>query len=169
MATPTNLPAAAVSGEILTAAYVNNLRGAFRILQVVSTSAVPANVSSSNTTQVTTNLTATITPQSSSSKILVMTSQAFDKSAGNPGNGIRTQLMRNIGGTIVQLTNIGLTLGYTGTAMYLSTQASHEYLDSPATTSAITYYTSFANIAVAAEVIANVGNNCSITLMEVSA
>lgn len=169
MATPTTLPASFVAGAILTADQQNNLRGAFRVLQVVSTSAVPANVSSSNTTQVSTNLTASITPQSSTSKILVITSQAFDKSAGNPGNGIRTQLMRTIGGSTVQLTNIALTLGYTGTAMYLSSQASHQYLDSPATTSAITYYTSFANIAVSAEVIANVGNNCSITLMEISA
>jgi hypothetical protein len=169
MATPTTLPAAFVSGAILTADQQNNLRGAFRILQVVSSASVPANVSSSDITQVTTNLTATITPQSATSKILVFTSQTFDKTAANAGNGVRTQLMRVIGASTTQLTNIALTLGFTGTAMYLSTQASSSYLDSPATTSAVTYYTSFSNITVAAEVIANVGANCSITLLEVSA
>jgi hypothetical protein len=35
MATPTTLPASFVAGNILTAAQLNNLRGAFRVLQVV--------------------------------------------------------------------------------------------------------------------------------------
>ena len=35
MATPTNLPASFVAGAILTAAQQNDLRGAFRVLQVV--------------------------------------------------------------------------------------------------------------------------------------
>ena len=169
MATPTTLPATFTSGQILTAAEQNNLRGAFRIFQVVSASSVPGNVSSSTTAQVDTNLTATITPQSASSKILVFTSQTFDKTAGNAGNGVRTELHRLVGATDTQLTNIALTLGYTGTAIYSSFIASSSYLDSPATTSAVTYFTTFANIVAAAEVIANVGANCSITLMEVSA
>ena len=33
MATPTNLPATQTSGNVLTAAWLNDLRGAFRILQ----------------------------------------------------------------------------------------------------------------------------------------
>ena len=43
MATPTTLPAAFVSGAILTADQMNNLRGAFRVLQVV-TSTATANI-----------------------------------------------------------------------------------------------------------------------------
>jgi hypothetical protein len=36
MATPTTLPASFVAGSILTAAELNDLRGAFRVLQVVN-------------------------------------------------------------------------------------------------------------------------------------
>jgi len=34
MATPTSLPASFTSGQVLTAAQMNNLRGGFRVLQV---------------------------------------------------------------------------------------------------------------------------------------
>ena len=37
MATPTTLPATFVAGNVLTAAQMNDLRGAFRVLQIVST------------------------------------------------------------------------------------------------------------------------------------
>ena len=35
MATPTTLPASFTAGQVLTAAQMNDLRGAFRVLQVV--------------------------------------------------------------------------------------------------------------------------------------
>jgi hypothetical protein len=169
MATPTALPASFTSGQVLTAADTNLLRGAFRILQVVSTSTAIANVSSSSITQVDTGLTATITPQYSTSKILVFTNQVFDKTAGNADNAVRTQLMRKIGAADTQLTNISLALGLTQTLIYGEFIASSTYLDSPATTSACVYRTTFANITNNAEVIANVGTNPSMTLMEISA
>ena len=169
MATPTALPASFTSGQVLTAADTNLLRGAFRILQVVSTSTAIANVGSSTITQVDTGLTATITPQYSTSKILVFTNQCFDKTAGNADNAVRTQLMRKIGATDTQLTNIALALGLTQTLIYGEFIASSTYLDSPATTSACVYRTTFANITNNAQVIANVGTNPSMTLMEISA
>ncbi len=83
MATPTTLPAAFVSGAVLTADQMNNLRGAFRVLQVVSATTATA-VTNNTNVQADTGLTATITPQSTSSKILVMVSQAgCEKTAGN--------------------------------------------------------------------------------------
>ena len=169
MATPTALPASFTSGQVLTAADTNLLRGAFRILQVVSTSTAIGNVGSSSITQVDTGLTATITPQYSTSKILVFTNQCFDKTAGNADNAVRTQLMRKIGAADTQLTNIALALGLTQTLIYGEFIASSTYLDSPATTSACVYRTTFANITAAAQVIANVGTNPSMTLMEISA
>ena len=74
MATPTNLPATFVSGDILTAAQMNNLRGAFRVLQVVrATDANSRSTTSSSFTDVT-GVSVTITPQSTTSNILVIAS-----------------------------------------------------------------------------------------------
>ena len=165
MATPTALPSTFTANTVLPAASLNLIRGAFRILQVVGSYSVPGNVSSSDTTQVASGLTVTITPQYNTSKILIFTSQCFDKTSGNAGNACRSQLLRNA----VILTNICLTAGYTGSAIYNSFQVSSSYLDNPATTSAVTYSTTFANILAASEIIANIGSNSSITAMEISA
>jgi len=70
MATPTNLPAAQTTGNVLTAAYMNDLRGAFRILQVVTTSDTTSRTTTGDYPQLST-LNVSITPQSSSSLILV--------------------------------------------------------------------------------------------------
>ena len=137
MATPTNLPASQTTGNVLTAAYVNDLRGAFRILQVVQGTTSTA-TSSSTSTYADTTLTATITPQSSSSKILVMVAQnGCFKSNANVFTCLGLQLLR--GATALQ--TIGATLGYTGNAEESYFCASTTYLDSPATTSATTYKT----------------------------
>ena len=73
MATPTTLPASFVAGNVLTAAQMNDLRGAFRVLQVVSTTKTDTfSTSSVQTFTDVTGLSATITPSSTSSKILVM-------------------------------------------------------------------------------------------------
>ena len=71
MATPTNLPAAFTVGQVATAAQMNDLRGAFRILQVIQ-GTTSTRTSSSTTTYADTTLSASITPTSSSSKILVI-------------------------------------------------------------------------------------------------
>ena len=72
MATPTNLPAAFVSGAILTADQMNNLRGAFRVLQVIrDTDTTTRSTTSSSFTDVT-GVSVTITPQSTTSNILVI-------------------------------------------------------------------------------------------------
>jgi len=166
MATPTNLPAAQTTGNVLTAAYVNDLRGAFRILQVVSASTSTI-VTVTTTTQTDTGLTATITPQSSSSKVLVIVSQTFGKNSGNASNAVVSRLLR--GATSIA-TFQGAAL-YTGTTIDLvGPSASLVWLDSPATTSATTYKTQFANFTAAANVTANTNNAAaSIILCEVSA
>jgi len=74
MATPTSLPATFVAGNVLTAAQMNDLRGAFRILQVVSTTKTDtftASLAQAATTAIT-GLTASITPSSATSKVLVL-------------------------------------------------------------------------------------------------
>jgi hypothetical protein len=167
MATPTTLPATAVAGEVLTASYVNNLRGAFRVLQVVSgqTSSV---ASSTTNTYVDTNLTATITPSSATSKILVMVAQnGTYKSAGNINNRITLGLFR--GATEIYTVSDIL---FTGTLLDLhGPTISILSLDSPATTSATTYKTQFRNPGAAATVSVQVNSlsNSSIILAEISA
>lgn len=166
MATPTNLPAAQTTGNVLTAAYVNDLRGAFRVLQVVQATYSAVIVSNSTTTMADTNLTATITPQSSSSKILVMVTQTFSKTDGNINNAVGARIMRDA--TAVH--TFSVASGYTGTAIANIFCLSATYLDSPATTAATTYKTQFANFTAAASVGANTNNTpATITLMEISA
>jgi hypothetical protein len=160
MATPTNLPAAAVAGDILTASYVNNLRGAFRVMQVVA-GTTTTQTQTTSATYATTNLTASITPQSSTSKILVMTSQSFLASANAANIG-----MRLVRGATTVWTN--------DAAMYFATDTGTTtnilYLDSPATTSATSYTVQFARIGGTGTAYAQLGFFVSnIILMEISA
>ena len=167
MATPTTLPAAFVSGAILTAAEQNNLRGAFRVLQVVYGSTSSQVINSTNVYADTT-LTATITPQSATNKVLVYFSQnGVGKEAGTVGSCCNLQLLRGA-------TNIG-TYSENGTTNsssvnYIGSVAS-AVLDSPATTSAVIYKTQFLNPANASNVRVQVANTSLSTmiLMEISA
>jgi len=165
MATPTNLPASFTS-EVLTSAAMNNLRGAFRILQVVTGTTSTA-TDSSSATLADTGLTATITPQSSSSKILIYAThpQCF-KSSGNSFNCLKMSLLR--GATEIQ--TIATVLGFNGQLQESYFATSTAYLDSPATTSATTYKTQFASRFGAATVRVQAdGSASTIVLMEVSA
>jgi hypothetical protein len=168
MATPTTLPASFVSGAILTAAQMNNLRGAFRVLQVQFVEfGTPA--TNSTTTYADTGLTNTITPQSATSKILVMAIQnGCGKEAGNTQSEIDVQLLR--GATVLTFAsgagNNTSSVNYCGTIML-------SYLDSPATTSAVTYKTQFRNYVSAASVRVQTGATSNpksmLVLMEISA
>jgi len=107
--------------------------------------------STSNSTNVAadTGLTATITPSSVNSKILILLNQAgCAKSAGNAANSIRINLLR--GASII--TYPAVTGAFTNSALVNQISVSCVYLDSPATTSATTYKTQFLNNANAASV-----------------
>jgi hypothetical protein len=135
------------------------------VLQVVTGSTATSSTNNSSTYQ-DSNLTATITPKSSSSKILVQVSQVFGKSNGNAENRIQVRLMR--GST--ELITSGNLLNYTATAIYNITGFSMTHLDSPATTSATTYKTQFMNPNNTAGVVAQYGDGTStIVLMEIAA
>jgi hypothetical protein len=166
MATPTTLPAAFTAATVLPAATLNNLRGAFRILQVVmgSTTTVTSN---STSTYADTTLTATITPSSSSSKVLVLVSHgSVFRSSGNTESGVNLRLLR--GGTTIA--TFGQGIGYMGLAVNLTGSCSTSYLDSPAVATATTYKTQFSNNANAALVQVQVSSSIStIILLEVSA
>jgi hypothetical protein len=133
MATPTPLPGDFSPGQVLTAANMDNLRGAFRILQVVSGTATTA-VGSTSGTYVSTGLSASITPQSTSSKILVFVSHSLFTNVSNTSGSI---ILRR-DSTNLQ-TFLNLCLG--STASLLITGFNTMFLDSPNTTTALSYNT----------------------------
>lgn len=165
MATPTTLPASFTAGQVLTAAQMNNLRGAFRVLQVVAAT-TSASTSSSVGTYADTTLTATITPTSTSSKVLVFANHPSNfKSAGNVNNTLALKLFR--GATEIAFNN---SIGTTSTLESMRFSTSILVLDTPATTSATTYKTQFANFGAAASItVQDASVPSTIVLMEISA
>ena len=167
MATPTTLPATAVAGEVLTASYVNNLRGAFRVLQVVSAN-YSTQATNTTTTYADTGLTATITPSATTSKILVLVNQAGILKGGvSAATCCDLKLVR--GATDISVFTSGA--GYTNTASTNTVgNSSSMYLDSPATISATTYKTQFRNQVASDGVVVQFGSSQSnIVLLEISA
>lgn len=166
MATPTTLPSSFTVGAVLTAAQMNDLRGAFRILQVV-VSNYATQVTNNTNTYADTGLTATITPTSTSSKVLVCVSQNNMYKFTNLGSGCNLRLMKST-------TNLGQfanNWGYDATTTgRVHGAACFFYLDSPATISATTYRTQFANNVNAAGInIQHDNMNSSMILLEISA
>lgn len=165
MATPTNLPASFVSTNTLTAAQMNDLRGAFRVLQVLNfstdTTATNATLGLADS-----GVTLTITPQSTSSKVLVFVHMNGLKVPATL-TGCYFRLLR---GTTT-LSNFGVFHGYTTSSTDTNIHGgSCSYLDSPATTSATTYKVQFARNGGSGTVeIQNNNARSDITLMEISA
>jgi hypothetical protein len=148
---------------------LDRLNRAGNILQVVSAT-YATTVTSSSSTFADTGLTATITPTSSASKILVIVSQnGCGKFTNNTYMFLRllrgsTTLaeIERVGGA-----NAGSTQAYWGAS-------SLSFLDSPSTTSATTYKTQFAsgnNVTgvVVQESTSSIPSTSSITLIEVAA
>jgi hypothetical protein len=164
MATPTNLPVPAVAGQVLTAQYVNDLAGAFRVLQVVSATNATQTAANNSTNFVDTGLTATITPQSATSKILVLVSQNGVLKENNTSVALR--LLRGA----TSISTFAASLGRTDSAAINVVASSASFMDSPATTSATTYKTQFASVGNIAQVFCQFGSAMStIVLLEISA
>ena len=143
MATPTTLPATFVAGNVLTATQMNDLRGAFRILQVVSTTKVDTFSTTSTSLTDVTGLSASITPSATSSKVLVIATVSGattnNTDAGSSGYVI-------VRGSTIIAQNTSLTEDFTGqlsmrniASSAITLNHATTFLDSPATTSATTY------------------------------
>lgn len=140
MATPTTLPASFVSGAVLTAAQMNNLRGGFRILQVASTTKTDTFTSTSTTFTDVTGLSVSITPRENTSKILVIMTAQMNGTSG--AANCQYRLMRDT--TAIGVGDVaGSRTPATGQAYVPDNNgvvtSSGLVLDSPATTSALTY------------------------------
>jgi hypothetical protein len=140
MATPTNLPASFVAGAILTAQQQNDLRGAFRVLQVKSMT-YSTQTNKANDTFSGMGLSETITPQSNTNKILVIAHvNGMFKGSETANNSISLKMLR--GATQIYLTENCL---FTGTAIANRGTQTLVALDSPASTSSLTYSVEFSN------------------------
>lgn len=169
MATPTSLPSTWTTGQVLTASAMNNLRGAFRVLQVVYSSyGVAKTKAATYTTYEDTGLSATITLADTNNKVLVMVNQAgVAKDAGNSENRPVLQLLR---GSTSLTEWTGTQFMYTGTALYMNGSTSITYLDAPGVLTATTYKTQFKNGTNATNVfVQHAGALSTIILMEISA
>jgi len=143
MATPTNLPASFTS-EVLTSTAMNNLRGAFRTLQVVQTVLNTITSTTSASMVDIAGFSVSITPQSSSSKVLVTVNLTIgglsaDDTSFNLVRG-STTISNGSGGTnnvsAYRRLNVITDLGMDTITLV--------FLDSPATTSATTYKMQYA-------------------------
>ncbi len=167
MATPTNLPSAFSDNTVLTAAALNNVRGAFRILQIVQAGNTTLTVNDTST-YATTGIAATITPSATSNKVLVWVNLGgCGKSNGNSSSHFYVRVMR---GT----TDIGLIEGAAGYQNLAQTlyvgNITGLLLDSPSTTTATTYTVEFKNNVNAPRIERSANSTySSIVLAEVSA
>jgi len=161
MATPTTLPASFTDATVLPASSLNALRGAVRILQVVQgTTTTPTSTTSGS--NVDTSLSATITPQSTSSKIFAMVTQTVFLTSAPTDTAF--QLVRT--STAIATNKF---VGYGNTSANVVTWALN-YLDSPSTTSATTYKTQMRRDAGSGTITTQLGDSIStLTLFEVSA
>jgi hypothetical protein len=162
----------AVSGTVLTTGTTGQViaSGALPIgsvLQVVNAS-LSTYASLSISTFSDTGLTATITPKFATSKVLVCLSLSLSK---QNNTYVKLKLLRN-GSDVVNLSD---AFAQTGGSVEAMAVYSANYLDSPASTSALTYKVQYASGQNIASIninnyIANNGNTIStITLMEIAA
>ena len=152
-----------VSGTTPTAADLGiNVAGT--VLQVVSGSSSSQSLNSSTNTYTDMGLSLSITPTSSTSKILVITSQAGN-TVGDPDK-VSVRLMRNtteLYDCMQQVTN-GL-----GTNDHRAITYDISYVDSPSTTSSVTYKPQFKKEASGGRLdVQKDGNNGHITLIEIA-
>jgi hypothetical protein len=141
-----NYPAGSITNADIAsnAAIATTKLGAGAVVQVVSTNKTDTFTTTSSTYTDATGLSVSITPSSSSNKILVSYSIQFSGITDSYGGAVilrnGTIITQGTGGTGSQ-TNIttALAIGSSGNWDYKLQTAQFEILDSPATTSAITY------------------------------
>lgn len=109
------------------------------VLQVV-TASYATNLTTSSSTWVTTGLSASITPSSTSSKILVIVNQSTNCYSSN-SYVLGLQLWRG-GSSVLTLTNANGDGTNAANSIYMMTPIT--YLDSPASASSVTYTTYYA-------------------------
>jgi hypothetical protein len=108
------------------------------ILQVVSASTT-TQISTTSATFTDTSLTATITPKSADNKILVLVSQQYQAGGVASSHAGNIRLLR--GATVIRSNTISIAAATVSSVTAMASILTLEVLDSPATTSAVTYKT----------------------------
>lgn len=140
--------------------------GGGKILQVVQAT-TSTTVSSTSNTWADTTLSASITPSSSTSKILVMVSQNGFLKTTSADTHAGLKLLRG-STTIFEISGVA----FANAASFNGGSLASSYLDSPATTSSTTYKTQFKNNSGTGTITVqdqNIPTTSSIILMEVAA
>ena len=154
----------AATGNKITIPSGHSLIAPGLVLQVVTSSVKPGTTVTTSSTLIDTGLTATITPKSSTSKILVLICH-YECYVSAVTKAIRLSLVRN-GNTLGDFNSA--TIGYTGTSPnYFNVNM--QYFDNPGVTSQLIYKTQFASTYGTGETVGvNTDNTTSyITLMEI--
>ncbi len=160
MAAVTTLPAAFVANTVLTAQQLNDLRGAFRVLQVVTATSTTT-VTNSTVAFVSNGLTVNITPSATSSKIFIICT-----TNGQNNGGANTGTFSIFRGS----TNLGIaSYGMGELNPSVNAPVTLHYLDSPSSTSSLTY--TMQQLAGSPTTVTSMKNGAmgSITVMEISA
>ena len=177
-----NLPIG-TTGQVLTAdttvspykvKWATPAGGGGKILQVVQAT-YSTETTIASTTFTDTGLSASITPSATTSKVLVLVQQFNSRYRLSNGQGSGINLLR--GSTTIYSSTTKNTAGYIGipggqNEVNLLTMTPLHYLDSPATTSSITYKTQIAALTTSSSGTATAqteGNMSTIILMEVGA
>lgn len=133
------------TGTVLTtASNLSGLAGVGKILQVVQTVKTDTFSASNAGDTAITGLSASIIPSSTSSRILIMYSVNYDSNRGNSGGGFRIYR----GGTMLSAANgqaagnrytVNADFGANANADQSMLSRSFSYIDSPSSTSSLTY------------------------------
>jgi hypothetical protein len=134
-----------------------------QVVQGVSTTSTTISAGPTDTT-----LTATITPTSATSKILVIVNQFVYLYGGGADSGVLLFILKN-GSIVYNNSGNSLYLGSSSGSPELVISYPITYLDSPATTSALTYKTQATATSGGTSTFQQYSNQSTITLMEISA
>ena len=130
-----------LSGNTATIVDTGRAGGIIQVVQATTSTAVTV----STTTFTDTTLTASITPTSSTNKVLIMITQEFVNLRSSTSVGMGIRLLRDttvIWTPVASGTGPFMWYNSTGTGSHeLDGTATISYLDSPATTSSVTYKT----------------------------
>jgi len=155
-----DLPASTGTVLTTTAPKVGN------VIQVVQGSTTTSVTLAAGTSFTASNLAASITPSSSSSKILILVTQELYQNTG-ANSGILTIYRGSTSGTNLGNSSFGFVSNYTF-ATAIASGASAIYLDSPSTTSSTTYITAIRTEAGTVITCAN-SQVATMILMEIAA
>jgi hypothetical protein len=139
------------------------------VLQVVQSTS-SSSIASSAGTFTDTNLSASITPLSASNKILVMVTQSIYVAGGGADNGGVVQILRNATGVFNDGGSNAFYINASGVSQTaLTNYVAMNLLDSPSSTSSVTYKTQMKS-ENGSTITAQINSNTStITLMEIAA